>query len=179
MESCVYIFTSPSNKFYIGQTINFNARLRKHLSEARKGSTFPFHSAIQKHGIDKFSLVKIPCNQHELDIFEKLFIVFFQSIGSVYNCNSGGRQCKIISQETRDKISKAGKNKKLSQEHKDKIRESLMGNKNSLGYNFPKSEETKAKLRAIKLADPNLLEKMKRMSLLSIAAAAKRKLVTG
>ena len=68
---------------------------------------------------------------------------------------------KLVSQETREKISKANTGQKRSEETKNKIREKLMGNKNTLGYkhsedslkkmsesnkgkhNIPKSEEEK------------------------------------
>ena len=142
MEPCIYIFTSPSNKSYVGQTINFERRRIEHLYSSRQGNTYPIHCAIRKYGLENFQIEVIPCEEKELNLFEKFYIGILKGIGEVYNCNSGGDQYKVISQETRDKLSKVAKGRKMPPEHKEK-------------------------LRALRLADPDLVYKMKQMSLRS------------
>jgi group I intron endonuclease len=89
-EHCIYIFTSPSGKAYIGKTKDFKERRWDHITWANRGSHFPFHRAIRMYGIDNFEVELIPCAESDLNFFEKLFIAFFRSFGKVYNCTDGG-----------------------------------------------------------------------------------------
>src|ERR1035441_3904309 len=159
MEPCVYIFTSPSNKSYIGQTVDFIPRINKHISETNLGCNFPFHHALRKYGIEKFSVEKIPCEESELNLFERFVIALFKGIGKVYNCSDGGGGMRgyVPTQEQKDKISVALKGKpkppgtgaklsailtgrKLSPEHREKTIAALIGR--------PCSEETRRKMSA-------------------------------
>ena len=55
MKGIIYKWTcSKSGKSYIGQTINPKARRMQHKSAAKNGSTYPFHAAIRKYGINSF-----------------------------------------------------------------------------------------------------------------------------
>ena len=127
MEPCIYIFTSPSNKSYVGQTINFERRRIEHLYSSRQGNTYPIHCAIRKYGLENFQIEVIPCEEKELNLFEKFYIGILKGIGEVYNCTDGGDGTK----------------------------------------GCPRTQEHKEKLRALRLADPDLVYKMKQMSLRS------------
>jgi group I intron endonuclease len=151
MESCIYIFTSPSGKSYIGKTTNFSKRKADHVNYSHnKESQLPFHRAIREYGIDKFQQEVIECEENELDNFERLFIGVFKGIGKIYNCTDGGEGikgwhhppeiCKKIGQkglgrkhsdETKNKMSLAHKGKVLSAEWKSKISASHVGIKHT------------------------------------------------
>ena len=49
----IYLAESPSEKEYIGQTVQSLARRKQqHEKEARRGSDNPFHAAIRKYGAE-------------------------------------------------------------------------------------------------------------------------------
>lgn len=50
----IYMYKSPSGKYYIGQTTRPKFRKNEHVSRAFNGSELPFHRAIRKYGIDSF-----------------------------------------------------------------------------------------------------------------------------
>lgn len=61
----IYMYKSPSGKYYIGQTIRPKFRKNEHVSRAFNGSELPFHRAIRKYGIDSFEysiLCRITCS---------------------------------------------------------------------------------------------------------------------
>ena len=43
-----------NNKIYIGQSKDINNRWKRHLYDARNGSSTLLHAAIRKYGIDNF-----------------------------------------------------------------------------------------------------------------------------
>lgn len=53
-QGVIYKYTSPSNKHYIGQTINENIRKSHHRITTAKNGT-KFGNAISKYGLENFS----------------------------------------------------------------------------------------------------------------------------
>lgn len=93
----VYKITNKKNgKFYIGKTeYSLEHRWNRHLSSARNGSKFRFHSAIRKYGEDFWDLSVIETYQTEDENFinekEIHFIKLFESdTKKGYNATSGG-----------------------------------------------------------------------------------------
>ena len=82
-----------NHKIYIGQSINIEARFKKHKSCK---DNFLIHKAIQKYGKENFSFDIIElCNQEELNEREIYWIDFYQScilngLNKGYNMNYGG-----------------------------------------------------------------------------------------
>ena len=170
---CIYIFTSPSGKSYVGQTAHsFLTRKRKHVSNAENGSLLPFHRAIRMYGIENFQEEIIECLEHELNLFERFFIGVFKGLGKVYNCTDGGegnlgwhpseetkRKIGLASigrkatlgwhhtLESKAKLSAHRKGKQLSEEHRAKVIKSLIGRK--------PSNETRKKLSLAKMGNPS------------------------
>jgi len=93
----VYKITNKKNgKSYIGKTeYSLEHRWNRHLSSARNGSKFRFHSAIRKYGEDCWDLSVIETYQTEEENFinekESHFIKLFESdTKKGYNATSGG-----------------------------------------------------------------------------------------
>lgn len=104
IEGIIYIYTSPSNKVYIGQTVDENERMRKHISDSKnlskKRNDSYFHRAVAKYGIDQFTyevLFKTKSNSKDrikvvLNAMEKYYIKKYNSMNpnKGYNLTIGG-----------------------------------------------------------------------------------------
>jgi group I intron endonuclease len=123
-EPCIYIFTSPSDTVYVGQTVNFKSRCNVHKGDMNRGSSTPFHNAMRKYGLHNFDVEIIPCKEEELNLFEKFTILLFKGFTKPYNLTNGGdgRPGYIASLATRMKISNAHKGRKFSPERCEKAR---------------------------------------------------------
>lgn len=147
----VYKYTSPSGKHYVGKTYNEHMRKYYHNYDAKKGSMKPFHCAIRKYGIENFTYEVIVRNvpNYMVNAFEKYWINFYNAVENGYNCTIGGDGLQEPSQETRMKISNAGKGRRHTQEAKDKIGVAFKGKKLSEEHieklRKPKSEEHRIK----------------------------------
>jgi group I intron endonuclease len=147
----IYILENKINGMkYVGQTINFKKRLKKHLND----SMF-IGRALQKYGIDNFDkllLEEVP--EEELDYWETYYIRECNSIyPNGYNLESGGNKNKHVHEETKKKISKTEtgrpspmKNRHHTEEARKKISEA--------GKGAIFSKERKEKIRKSKLGKP-------------------------
>lgn len=54
IEGIIYCYHSPSDKYYIGQTIHESKRKRRHIQLSDTGDNAYFHKAIRKHGFENF-----------------------------------------------------------------------------------------------------------------------------
>jgi len=174
MTSGIYAIVNTANgKKYVGQTIDLSRRLTDHLRDLKTGNHFNDHlqRAFTKYGESSFEfriLEEVPTAL--LDNRECAWIAYYKSnqqeLG--YNKESGGCADKIVSETVRQKISQAigGKNhycygrhlsagtrrkisdahkgKKLSDECKAKLSESLLGNQRRKG--IPHTEEARLKI---------------------------------
>lgn len=157
----IYKITSPSNKVYIGQTIDLKTRISKYRNLNCKNQTRIFNSLV-KYGWDNhiFEIIEIVININILSEREVYFINFYNSFKTGLNCTLGGEGCvgKIVSEASRKKMSESAKGKIQSKEtiakriakttglkrddvFKNKIRQAQTGRKHS--------EKTKEKLRNI------------------------------
>src|ERR1039458_7586708 len=151
---CIYIFTSPKGKSYIGQTVNFEARKKRHLLDSQNESNYPFHRAIRMYGIENFQEEVIICEETELNLFERLMIGVFKGIGKTYNLTDGGGGIRglIRTPEHCRKLSESNKGRIVSEETRLKQKEAAL-NRNpetrigvGLGRKF--SDQTKLKMRS-------------------------------
>lgn len=137
----IYKHTSPSGKSYIGLTKDYDRRCREHQTRIDSPA---FHFAILKYGWDNFThdILVERLTIEEANIHEMLYITEHQSLSpSGYNLTAGGGS-GIVSEETKTKMSRSNKGKKLSDVTKAKISAKLKGQQRSI--------ETLAKIRAIK-----------------------------
>lgn len=146
----IYMYKSPSGKYYIGQTIRPKFRKNGHVSRAFNGSELPFHRAIRKYGIDSFEysiLCRITCSNTEtlseiLNNLEQYYITKYNSkVPTGYNVTEGGEGNLgiVLSEETKYKMSLSKIGHKCSANTKKKMSRWQVGKK--------LSEDTKNKIR--------------------------------
>lgn len=132
---CIYIIENlKAKKVYIGQTTNYQKRSKAHFSKLRRNAHDNEHlqKAFNKYGEKSFS-VKIlkECEEADLDRLEKFYINEYKSTDKKYGYNifEGGERpgYRFHSKEVREKLSKALKGRKFSDEHKKRISEANKG----------------------------------------------------
>lgn len=157
----IYKITSPVGLVYIGATNSIYRRLAEHKYRS-KFSELQIYKSYREYGVDK----------HTVDIIHELPLDVKKNIMDIYEdfYYNQYKECGIKMLNSRD----GGSNGKLHDEHKNKIRNSLIGkhcgnknpnfgnkhteevklfisqlNKGRKGANFGKrfSDETKAKMR--------------------------------
>ena len=134
MTGKIYKHTSPSNKLYIGQTIQKLNKRWNHGNgyKSLKGkNTTPFFRAIQKYGWDSFKHEVIDeCSSEIIGEREQYWIKHYKELGyKLYNRNDGG---------------KGNIGYRFSEESKRKISEATKGERNPM-YGVPYSEERRKK----------------------------------
>jgi len=128
----VYILQNKiNNKHYVGQTtLNVDKRISQHLYDANKGKNYPIYNAIRKYNIDNFDIKTIQCNsnnQEDLDKLECDTIINLNSmVPNGYNLRTGGSRGKH-SEESKKKMSEAAKGKIVSKETRRRISKARKG----------------------------------------------------
>jgi len=146
----IYKITSPSNKIYIGQSIDIYKRFSQYKKLECKRQK-KIYSSLLKHGAINhvFEIIE-ECGIEYINERERYWQEFFDVLSKnglnlqLVNCNnskqvhsqetknkiSKANKGKTISEESKLKLSIAHKGKKLSEEHKIKISISNSGSKN-------------------------------------------------
>ena len=134
-KGVIYKLTSPSNKVYIGQSINVEHRHYMYKRKDCKDQS-KLYNAINKYGFENFNIeiiFEIDMNENTIDILNEMeskFITEYDSVNTGYNCRSGGlnsihsedtiKKMKIIknnlSESTHKKMSNSAKIRKYSKE---------------------------------------------------------------
>lgn len=134
---CVYCFTFPNLKKYVGVTSDFNRRMKQHIHEARKEQPGMVVSrALQKYKSVNVKILGMFDNYEDANNFEIEMIKKLDSMDFGYNVTSGGMGSSGYSR---------------SDETKKKLSKSLKGNPKLMGrtpWNSGKqfSEEVKTKI---------------------------------
>jgi group I intron endonuclease len=123
----IYVFTFPNGKQYVGQTVNVKARFSQHRNT--KDRRMVVSDAIKKHGWDNVTRQEMTCPKEYLDWMESEWIRVLNCISpNGYNIETGGfRGSRHLSEQTRRKLSVAGKGRKFTEEHKERIRQASKG----------------------------------------------------
>lgn len=154
MKSGIYMWTSPSGKSYIGQSVDLIDRYREFIRFDQDYAGDKINKARRKYNkISDWSYQVIEyCSIDELDDREKYYIDLYNTIENGYNLASGGNKYKIFSNETIQKLSemRKGENnpffgKHHSDETKKKMSESRKGENHPM-WGKHHSNETKQKL---------------------------------
>ena len=129
-KSGIYMWTSPSGKSYIGQSVDLQKRKWAFLHFGDRYGGQKINRARKKYNHKSLWDYKVLeyCDIDKLDERERYYIELYDTINNGYNCESGGNENKIVSDETKQKQSEAmkGENnpfygKHLTEEHKSKL----------------------------------------------------------
>lgn len=175
---CIYCHINKVNgKIYIGQTVHQNNLTRRWgINGIGYKQSKYFYHAIQKYGWDNFKHIVIltDLTREEANIIEVLLIDKYNTTNPDfgYNLQSGGVN-GVPNDIAREKMSKSQKNRKVSEETREKIRnfqksywtdnkrkemsESHKGKKHHL-YGKHHSEDTKKKM-SVKKKDIHWINK--------------------
>lgn len=143
----VYLLTNKVNgKYYVGRTVSKN--LKRYLcckkSNAKTGKRthgMPIINAIAKYGFENFyiDILAEPKTVEDLDNLERLWIILLDSRNPKlgYNVQAGGTKGflgRTMPDEAKLKIGAANKGKKpkgyiRTEEHRQQLRERMLGNK--------------------------------------------------
>ena len=160
----VYLIKNAVNgKCYVGQTwTTATHRLREHIYAAlsRIKGCIRLARAILKYGKSTFTIevLSTAASQEAADTLEDLYIVELNTITNGYNIRRGGSR-GAHSAETRQRMSAANKGKVITTETREKISKALIGRKKG-----PVSEETLQRLKASHLGKKHSVEVRARMS---------------
>lgn len=116
----IYKLTSPSNKCYIGQTVNLKSRLTSYKNFHKKEKQPYIFNALKKYGFDNFTVDIIETIEKEtteelqdsLNTLEIFYIDKFDTTNKEkgYNICKGGNQGRLgvkTSEETKEKLRNA------------------------------------------------------------------------
>jgi group I intron endonuclease len=114
----IYKITSPSNKIYIGQSVDFAKRLSAYRRLHCKGQIKLYHS-LNKHGFENHIIELIKeCSQYELNTYERYYQELYDSINNGLNLRYTATNDKSgnMSQESKNRMSKAWENREYDRE---------------------------------------------------------------
>ena len=151
----IYKITSPTEKVYIGQSVDIENRFKTYLRYACKSQT-KLLASLKYHGSENHKYeILILCEKEQLSTQEKYFVDLFQSFNSYHGLNvrDGGGNKDSLSFEQKQKISNSLKGKNHSAERIEKNRESQLGKKLNQEHKDKISKGVKGKMLGIKLSD--------------------------
>ena len=148
----LYRLDFPNGKSYVGITTKTpEERFAGHKKFSAGKSSLAIHKAWRKHGEPQLVVLAV-LEDADLPAAEIRAIKAFNTlVPNGYNLALGGQMCPLLNPVVAAKVSasmmgnKSSIGRKLSEEHKDKIRSANKGNKNGLGTK--RSEETKTRMR--------------------------------
>jgi group I intron endonuclease len=180
MAGIYKLICNNNGKVYIGKTVNLSKRLNSHKNCANSNKNkYRLQNAIVKHGWENFSVEILEIFENfnrveDNDILlakESEYIKLFNSTNNdsgynlcVYSTDTSGKK---LSDDHKEKIKKSLLGRTFSEEHKEKIRQANLGKKVSdetkeklrqinLGKTY--TEETKEKLRIVKTGVKHTIE---------------------
>ena len=172
-KSGIYMWTSPSGKSYIGQSVDLQKRKWAFLHFGDRYGGQKINRARKKYSHKSLWNYKVLeyCGIDKLDERERYYIELYDTINNGYNCESGGNENKIVSDESKQKMSEAKKGKycgensplygkHLTEEQKRKLSEVMKGK--YCGEKHPMwgrhlTEEQKRKISEAKKGENNPL----------------------
>lgn len=136
----IYKITSPSNKIYIGQSIDIEKRFSSyHKMVSRNKVQIKLYRSFEKYGVENHNFEVVEeCDVNQLNIKERFWQDFYNVLNLGLNCRltSISDKSGYFSDESKEKMSLSGKNKILTDKHKENISKnntrSMLGKKHSL-----------------------------------------------
>lgn len=93
MDHCIYLFTFPNGKHYVGRAKNYHSRLISHKSKATKKVKLILYYAINKYGWENVTkeIIDTANTLEEAVAKEYEYIVKYNSIRNGYNMTENTR----------------------------------------------------------------------------------------
>lgn len=166
----IYKITNPNGCIYIGQSVDVKRRLNEYKKLKGCGSNTRLLNSLKKYGFNKHKIEVIEeCLPDELNEKEIHYINLFQSFNTNHglNLHSGGNN-HTISEETRDKLRKShlgqkAWNKGLTKKDDDRLK--ILGKNHSQKMKGRKaSDDTKGKMRIARIGQKHTEETKKKLS---------------
>lgn len=88
MSGIYKIYCKETNKYYIGQSVNVESRLKAHLNELKNNKHInqELQSDFNSYGEDSFIFEKIKDSEEQfLNMFEKYYMEYYDSLENGYN----------------------------------------------------------------------------------------------
>lgn len=166
MKGVIYKYISPSNKVYIGQTLNEERRKCEFLQVNQTYGGLKINNARKKYGPENFQYEILFQKEYddieqaiqELNNKEEEFIIKYDSIKNGYNISSGGEslRCVMMDNDCKQRMinslkdyhknhNNSFKGKKHSQKTKEILREKALGRPSAF-KGRTHSEESKLKM---------------------------------
>ena len=139
----IYKITNPIGESYIGQAIDIEKRWKQHQYESN-WNYYKLYNSFRKYGVDNHTFeVQKECLREELNRLERYYQEEFDTVENGLNhiYQEADEAPRVLSEETKRKMSKAQKGKKLSEETKRKMSEAKKGKKRA-----PRSKEWSSKI---------------------------------
>lgn len=150
----IYLLTSPSCKYYVGQSWNVKRRWSGYRNtNTKKKKLYALDNALLKYGQEKFTyeIIDLCSTQGEMDSKEIFYIELYDSKKNGYNIRDGGSHGKL-SEETKRKLSfchTGEKNwtygKPRSADFKEKLSNAISGDKHYF-YGKTRTDEYKREM---------------------------------
>lgn len=124
----IYKITSPSNKVYIGQSVNINRRFNHYFKLQSCKNQIHLYNSLLKYGVEnhKFDIL-LECTRQELDLYETFWYNFYKNMNfTLLNLKEPGSKGKHHP-DSLLKIIEGLKKRKPTDYTKQKIRNSLKG----------------------------------------------------
>jgi hypothetical protein len=146
----IYKITSPSDRIYIGQSINIERRFNQYKRMQNVSEQKGLYNSFKKHGVynHEFIILEI-CDIENLNKQERYWQDYYNVINNGLNCvlTNTSELKRVFSEETRLKMSISAKKKFFSESHRKNIGLSSKRKNLKLSFKgFKHTEETKKKL---------------------------------
>jgi len=131
----IYKITNPTNKIYIGQSINIEKRFKNYRWICNSKNQIILNRSFKKYGVENhiFEVIE-ECSIELLNELERYWQDFYNVISSEnLNCKLTSTKDKksIVTQLTKNKISKGNKGKIRTNEHINILKNNWLGKKHS------------------------------------------------
>lgn len=153
MNIGIYKWTSPTGRIYVGQSKDLKQRKEWYLAMRIENSSMTkLKRSFKKHGIENhiFEIIEY-CFLEQLNDREIYWGLYYNTLEKGLNCKLGEQNC-IFSESTKNKMSKAKKGTKQTEEQKQKRKLSTKETwkkKMENGYKrayYKQTEESKQKI---------------------------------
>jgi len=128
MNYLVYKHTSPSGKSYIGFTCDYDRRCKQHISQQSECTAF--RNAIQKYGWESFTheILYTELTLEEACEIEQHLIEHLNTLSPHgYNLTTGGDGGRLLSEETKRKMSESRRGRQISDHCRESTRLRMTG----------------------------------------------------